>query len=280
MTSKKREIAIFNNKKEQFDAAKKLAKSLVETKAFSEVTLFTRDAGAIPASEEFGTKVIPDTCDTISKARNFINAEYKLKQFDGFLHVVEDIVELQKDPTEFLAALEKMMDVLDYDVWFNTICDPCNYVYSKFNPRLSVEMDKEDVKSLGLSSKLLFTSHSNTAWICYNFASVPSDLLAFNESFDIPMFMIIEFLARRRNTKRSGQQYLMNMYATIPEELGVFKVSAPSAGEDPKSEKMAEEDKAFRSLNVNFAPDNDIDKILESFWTKIKSKLEEEKQAC
>lgn len=98
--------------------------------------------------------------------------------------------------------------------------------------------------------------------------------MKFNESFDIPMFMIIEFLARRRNSKRFDQLYWMNMYATIPEEVGVFKID-PESNEQPISqEKMAEEDAIFKKLEVNYAPDNNIDEILENLWGKLKSKLQ------
>jgi len=269
-----RSAAVFNNDSTRAELAEKLASKLKETGAFQQVTVFTRDKTLAERLGSGGAKVIPDSCDTISKARNFINASCKATGCTGFLHVLEDIVELVKDPHEFLDALEKAMQILDYDVWLDASCDPCNYVYSKFNPRLSVELDKPELKRLGLSSpRLLFTSHSNTAWMCYNLDKTTADLMNFNESFDIPMFMIIEFLARRRNTKRPDQVYLMNMYMTVPEEIGVFKVSTPSAGGDPTPEKMAEEDKIFKSLGVNFAPDNNIDALMEVLWNKLNSKL-------
>lgn len=159
---------------------------------------------------------------------------------------------LLKDPSSFLDSIEKMMDILDYDVWLDTICDPCNYVYSKFNPRVSVDIDRDDVKKLDISKKIMFTSHSNTAWMCYNYKKIPDDLLRFNESFNIPMFMIIEFLARRRNTKRKDQVYFMNMYATVQEEIGVFKIDDQAIKAEQKTEKMAEEDKIFKDLNLNY----------------------------
>lgn len=265
-----REVVIFNNRSNWLEAAKKLAESLRAANAFDKVTIFTRDTSA--GSEEFGIKVIPKSCDTISKARNFINMSFKATKFTGYLHVLEDVVELKNDPKKFLFAIERMMDVLDYDVWLDASCDPCNYVYAKFNPRLSVDLDREELKKLELSEKILFTSHSNTAWMCYDFSKVGNDLLKFDESFDIPMFMIIEFLARRRNTRRPDQLYRMNMYMTVPEEIGVFSVSSPSAGEDPKPEKMAEEDQLFKALGVNFAPDNNIDEVLECLWSKLKTK--------
>jgi hypothetical protein len=219
--------------------------------------------------------VIPESCDTASKARNFINESFKVTNFNGYLHVLEDIVELKNDPKNFLTALEKMMSIFDYDVWLDTSCDPCNYIYAKFNPRLSIDLDREDVKNLGLSNKILFTSHSNTAWMCYDFSKVSDDLLKFNENFDIPMFMIIEYLARRRNTRRPDQIYRMNMYMTVPEEIGVFNTSTSDVNE-PTQEKMSKEDQIFRSLAINFAPDNNIDELLECVWNKLKNKTNKE----
>lgn len=273
MVENKREVVVFNDKSHSLDSAKSLAENLKSSGLFERVFVFTRDGSC---QEDSSTKVIPDTCDTLAKARNFINEWFKKENFGGFLHVVEDGLELKSTLALFVNSIEKMMDVLDYDVWFNTVCDPCNYVYSKFNPRISVAIDREETKPLGLSSKIMFTSHSNTAWVCYNFSKASDDLLKFNEQFDIPMFMIIEYLARRRNTKSAGQLYFMNMYATIPEEVGAFKTSSNARGEDEMPtppEKMAAEDKIFRELGVNFAPDNNIDEVLEALWAKLKSKM-------
>ena len=36
---------------------------------------------------------------------------------------------------------------------------------------------------------------------------------------------------------------------------------------------MKDEDAIFKSLNVNYAPDNNIDKILEMTYEKLKSKV-------
>lgn len=269
-----REVVIFNDQLARLEDSKKLAEQLRAANAFDKVTIFTRNVDA--ENEELGIKVIPDSCDNISKARNFINMSFKASKFTGYLHVLEDVIELKRELSPFLDALEKMMDVFDYDVWLDASCDPCNYVYSKFNPRMTIDLDVPGSKNLGLSEKVLFTSHSNTAWMCYNFSKVGDDLLKFNESFGIPMFMIIEFLARRRNTRRVDQLYRMNMYMTISEEIGVFSVSSPSAGENLNPDQMAEEDKMFKALNINFAPDNNIDELLECFWSKLKSKCEKE----
>ena len=96
-----------------------------------------------------------------------MNQDIKNSGFNGVLHVIEDSVVIKDSLDSFLDAIEQAMDVLDYSVWFNTICDPCNYVYSKMNPRVSVLLDSDRISGLGLNfKKVLFTSHSNTA-ICF-----------------------------------------------------------------------------------------------------------------
>lgn len=47
-----------------------------------------RDIKDLPVT----AKVIPESCDTISKARNYINMSYKMEGYTGYLHVIEDHV--------------------------------------------------------------------------------------------------------------------------------------------------------------------------------------------
>lgn len=79
------------------------------------------------------------------------------------------------------------------------------------------------------------------------------------------MYEIIEYLARRRATKREGQLYYMNYYLSIVDEVGVYEalnIEGPSI--DPKT--MQEEDAVFKDMKVDFAPDNNIDIVLEAFY--------------
>lgn len=50
------------------------------------------------------------------------------------------------------------------------------------------------------------TSHSNTAWMAYDMAALAKqkEIEYFDEQFDIPMFYIVELLARRREHKLPG----------------------------------------------------------------------------
>lgn len=39
------------------------------------------------------------------------------------------------------------MAALDYSIHFSTVTDPCNYIFKKFNPRLTIDIDDEDAKT-------------------------------------------------------------------------------------------------------------------------------------
>lgn len=214
----------------------------------------------------------PSHLTTIPQIRNWINQFFKTNNFTGKLHVLEDTTKLLKIPTEFLSDLENMMDVLDYNIWFSTVCDPCNFIYSKYNPRLAVMLDKVEYFKFNLGEKLIFASHSNTQWIAYDFAKVTDDQIKFDEDFTIAMFYIIEFLARRRNTKKQNQVYFMNQYLTVPSELGTFntiELPQPKISQDI----MKTEDRLFKDKKINYAADNDIDIVLETIYNTLNSKL-------
>ena len=217
---------------------------------------------------------LPADCNTMPKARNWINKFFKSQQFNGFLYVLESNVKLESNAIQFFDKIENMMRVLDYPVWFNTIADPCNYVYKKYSPRVSIDVDQLEYAKLGFS-KLLYTSHANTAMIAYDFSRVTDDQLVFNEQFEIAMYYIIEYLARRKNSKADGSLFFMNQYLTIPEEKDVFTVVKTECKKKDEitPQQMQEEDKTFKSMNINYAPDNSIDKILEMTYEKLKSKV-------
>ena len=86
------------------------------------------------------------------------------------------------------------------------------------------------------------------------------------------MFYIIEYLARRKSTKVKGSLYFMNQYLSIFDEIGTFHV-VPIEKSSLDPNKIQEEDAIFKSMNIDYAPDNNIDVILDSFYSKIKEKI-------
>ena len=272
----KRAIVILHNNENTDENVHELVKTFLDNSCADFVFVCTKDP-----TEKFnitnGTQICqnlhwPSECDTIPKIRNWINNFFKTQNFKGMLHVLEDTTKLLKIPTGFIVDLEHMMKTLDYDVWFSTICDRCNYVYNKYNPRLSITLDKPEFDKLNLGKKILFTSHSNTQWITYNFETISDDLLKFNENFSIAMYYIIEFLARRRNTKNNKQLYYMNQYLTVESEYKVFESINKNEQVDDQN-ILREEDAKFKSMNIDIHPDNNIDMVLEAVYNKFKEKI-------
>lgn len=214
---------------------------------------------------------VPLTCDNISKTKNYILSKFEIEKFDGIVHLIEDNVEFFDNPITFINTVENTMCVLDYDIYFSTTTDICNYIYNKFNPRITLDIDDEKMLKYGISKSISFTSHSNIAYTIWNFRALQQNVPKFDERFSIAMYIIIEFLARRRALKRSDQLYFMNQYLSIDEEQKVFGI----IGEDKQKldqNLMQKEDAIFKSLNINYNPDNSIDLVLDSLYSKLMTK--------
>ena len=217
---------------------------------------------------------IPTEASTQAKVKNFILSYFSNNRFRGFLHIIEDNVILDKDPSQFIQNVENAMDVLDYSIYFSTVTDPCNYMFKKFNPRMSLAIDDQAIKSkLQLPDVVSFTSHSNLCWTIYDYDKLDGHPQMYDENFTIAMFVIIEYLARRRATRKDGQMYYMNQYLSVSDEIGVFHAISSDNGNVVEQEKMQVEDGLFKSMNIDYAPDNNLDSILDAFYQKIKEKM-------
>ena len=273
----KRTIAIEWTKQNAKDNVAKLLDSFSSKDNFCAIQLFMLDSlpqfkdGEIKGNYE--TIVFPKEIDSIPKRKNFILDHAKSIGFNGFMHIVEDCIALDRDPTQYIENIEKTMDVLDYSVHFSTVTDPCNYIFKKFNPRLTIDVDDENAKTrLGLPDRISFTSHSNICWTIFNFNKLGDDIPKFDEKFTIAMYVIIEYLARRRAQKKEGQLYFMNQYLSISDEIGSFH-QIDVGLENIDQQKMKEEDRIFKEMRVEFAPDNNLDTVLDTFYQKVKEKL-------
>lgn len=180
----------------------------------------------------------------------------------NYLHILAENIDILKDPMDFINDIEYMMNLLDLNSWFGTVCDPCNFIYSKYNPRLRLHLDAEYCKDLKIK-QLLFTSHANTYWTIYNINKATDYELYLDESFSIAMFYIIKFLAERRNRKPNGKLYYMNQYPTVESEYNVYSAKDFNNKRNDTEQQMKQEDELFKSMNIDYSPDNNIDKILE-----------------
>ena len=273
----KRTIAIEWTKENAKDNVTKLLDIFSSKDVFCTVQLFMLDSlpqfkdGEIKGNYEI--IVFPKEIDSIPKRKNFILDYAKSKGFNGFMHIVEDCIALDRDPMQYIEKIEKTMDVLDYSVHFSTVTDPCNYIFKKFNPRLTIDVDDENAKTrLGLPDRISFTSHSNICWTIFDLNKLGDDVPKFDEKFTIAMYVIIEYLARRRAQKKEGQLYFMNQYLSISDEIGSFHQIDVSP-ENIDQQKMKEEDNIFKQMKVEFAPDNNLDAVLDTFYQKVKEKL-------
>lgn len=214
------------------------------------------------------TIVMPETIDTSVKSKNYVIQYFKNNGYTGKLHILEDCIEICKDPTEFINDIENLMDVLDLNTYFGTITDGCNRVYTKYNPRVRMINDKPEWQKFGFT-EIVFCSHANTQWLIFDLERCDDEELHFNDTFTIPMYWIIEYLARRRNTHPNSLN-LMNQYITCASELDVYRNVTSN---DDNIENIKDEDALFKSLNINYTPDNNIDMILERVAQKLNSKI-------
>ena len=174
-----------------------------------------------------------------------------------------------------------MMREFDYPLWFSTVTDPCNYVYGKYNPRFIMVNDLPAMREAGVKYGLAVTSHSNTLWMAYDMAALSGqkNIEYFCEDFDVPMFYIIELLARRRENRHPGQLFFMNQYLTVSSEHGIFKQAPDLPALKPTTRQiMQEEDEKFKAMNVKYEPDYSMDAVIDAITEKIMAKTRKDEQ--
>ena len=92
------------------------------------------------------TIAFPAERDSSAKQKNFIMTLVEGCGFKGVLHIVSSVIKLLKDPNPYIDSVENAMAVFDYNVYFSTITDRCNYLFNKFSPRLSIVTDDDELK--------------------------------------------------------------------------------------------------------------------------------------
>jgi hypothetical protein len=96
-----RKIAIICRRDDYFENVENTVRVFVECGLAEDIAVYTKSQQDRFASHTDGSAcrnvVLPAECDTEPKARNWVNAQYD--EFDGFLHVLTDTVEIMKDPS-------------------------------------------------------------------------------------------------------------------------------------------------------------------------------------
>ena len=261
-----RTFVILNNHKDIDFHKNIIAKLPKGSEVYAFGTIEKNEYGEKTEDYSFSYHPIPeDQTKNIPMMRNYIMKWFLDNKKSGYLHFIEDNVEITSDPTIFLDKIEEMMSKFKLDSWFNCSCDPVNYVYSRFNPRYELVIDDDEAKKT-YDKTILLCSNANTTWTTFNLDICEYEKIRLDDRFTIAMYYIIEFLANRRNNKNPGQLHYMNMYPTIKEELDVFKsipIVENNVDEKEKQRIQMEEDKLFHSLNINYKPDHDIVMISE-----------------
>lgn len=277
MKTKRRVFAI-----KAFDVAsaenvKKLATDLKKFQPDAEVVVCVPDELENAGTYEdagLSTLHLIKALDNYPKRHNAILQAFKEKGDDIFLHMLEGHVIILEDPSKMADDVERMMRLYDQHSWLGTVTDGCNLVYSKYCPRMNVVIDKPEYHALGLDTAV-FCSHSNTQWMTVDLMAADDNEMTLDERFTVDMFYIIELLARRRNT-HPCTLYFMNQYCTVASEKGVYKADKSLRDPEDKADKqqaMQREDAMFTQMNISFAPDNNIDMVLERLAEQLKKKL-------
>ena len=204
-----------------------------------------------------------------SKIINYVQKYFFDNNIKDFVHVIDDTIEILKNPDVFLNEIEVMMKKLDNYEWYNTVTDPMNYTFKLYNPRFAVELDTEEIKKT-YPKTIYFTSHANTLWMCYDFSKCTPEKINLDEDFEIAMYYIIEHLAERRNKKNKGDIYYMNFYPTVIEEKGLFRQITVNEEYTVSEEEQTKEAIYFKSKNINHSADMKIEAIMDDLLEKIR----------
>ena len=190
---------------------------------------------------------------------NFIYKYLKEHFSNAYGYVICDSMQFKKDPTVFMDSIEEMISKLKLDVWFNTYTDNMNFVFTKFDGRVSVAINDPELKQK-YDKTIIWTSHSNPnlSIIDLDAFVLPEDGKTFDDRFEIPMFWIIKFLCERRRDKKG----FMNYYPTISEEIGVYKCK--DFKQSPiTNEQMQKEDMMFKAMEIDHSPTMAVEDIMD-----------------
>ena len=256
---------------------------------YREIDIFDNIISKLPIDRDIGDKVVVfssyglkqpedgfyEVLDIDSQfnravAKNYVLRTLKNRFNDGFAYVFEDPLVVVKDKFEkWIPDQEEFMTKFKQDVWLNTVLDECNYIFDKYVTRVNIEIDNSEYNKL-FNHQLGLVTNANTKMVVYNLDNIDlnSDVVFFVEDFEIPMFYIIEFLARRRNLKHPGS--FMNFYFTMPSEKGILKTIKNYKGTLKFNELINVETKRFEQMKVDYHPDMDVDLIMKFIEETLK----------
>lgn len=217
-------------------------------------------AEAIPISDEEGYDR--------AAGLNYVYSYCKKHFLESFVHVFYDSMQLDAEKySAFVGEIEKMMEKLKLEVWFNAYTDECNFVLTKFDGRISVAINEPSLKQI-YDKTIIWASHSNPNYSIFlsDKLEIPEDGRVFDDRFEIPMFWIIKFLCERARDKKG----FMNHYPTISEEIGAYKCGNFD-GMKSTPEQMKKEDELFSLLKLDHTPNQNVEALMDFMIERLKS---------
>lgn len=268
---KNRIFAILNWKKERSEnVQKEIIEKLPLRSDTDKIIVFCRESdNSFPKSDRYEIVLVSENDGHNSaSALNFVYKYLKDNFNNSYGYVMYDSMQFKKDPSKFMDAIEEMMQKLHLDIWFNTYTDPMNFVFSKFDGRVSVAINDAEFKQK-YDKTIIWTSHANPnlSIIDLDGYKLPEDGKTFDDRFEISMFWIIKFLCERRRDKKG----FMNYYPTIAEEVGVYKVADIGDGIHPTQELMKKEDEMFTALKLDHTPSQNVEELMDFIIDKLKA---------
>lgn len=270
---KNRIFAILNWKKNRTENVQNEIVAKLPLREGDKILLFY-DSSNAEKEPDFGDKVVEFVPMTKEDGRNRaagLNFVYKyLKEHfsNAYGYAIYDSIQFKKDPIPFMDSIEEMMSKLKIDLWFNTYTDPMNFVFSKFDGRVSVVINEPELQKK-YDKKIIWTSHSNPNLSIVDLdVYVPpkeNDGKTFDDNFEVPMFWIIKFLCERRRDKKG----FMNYYPTIPEEVGTFVSADFKDGLKTTPELMQKEDKMFGEFKLDHTPSQNPEELMDFIITRL-----------
>lgn len=173
-----------------------------------------------------------------------------------YLYIIEDDVQLANTQLLF-PKIENVMSVMGAPFWVSTACNPKNYIFDKFSPRIILDMN-------GISpiDKLLFAGYDSTELMCWDIQNIDAEYMHFWE--ELPNLYMIEY-AHRMN-KGNYQYNSLCFYPTFAEEATCIRRNK----DIPYSNKdFSSEIKLLEQYNIIWKPDVDIDKVILEVITSL-----------
>ena len=248
----------------EYDITKNIIEKLKYDK--NKIHVFTSYDFPEPNPEITYHVIDKETSKSDAKVKNFVMKWFFDNRQKGFVHLLDESVVIEKDPTDFMDAIESMMKVLKLYSWFQTRNDECNYVLTKYNPRLKIPIDVPELANK-FSKTIYFTSHSNPLWAIYDYDIATYENVRYDDEYLVSMYYIIDYLARKRNR---GDGF-MNYYPTLEEENGVFtqsKIKVP-----PKfnmAVQMQKDGMTFQAKNIDHHPNNNPIDVVDFVYNRLK----------